>query len=123
MVRSCQALGAGGSGLRTYHADQPRGRPLDGQPRRSRARVKVTRKGAIFLDGRRATLDDFRQTCDRLHKEGGAVLYYREDPESEPHEIATQVIQAVIDARLPIKLCENDFDQPGSEDGEFVYPE
>jgi hypothetical protein len=74
------------------------------------AKVKVTRSGQVFLNGQPTPLEDLRQAFQRLKTEGGVVWYYREDPSGEPPEEAMAVIQAVTDARLPIKLCEEDFD-------------
>jgi hypothetical protein len=74
------------------------------------ARVKVRRSGEVLLDGRPTDLKELRRVFDRLKKEGGGVWYYREDPAGEPPAEAMVVIQAVIDAQLPIRLCEEDFD-------------
>lgn len=74
------------------------------------ARVKVTADGKVFLNGAETTLDDLRAEFARLQASGGRVQYYREDPTGKPHPIAEQVIQAVIEAKLPIQLMERDFD-------------
>ena len=39
-----------------------------------------------------------------MSEQHGVVWYYREAPEQEPPPIATEVIQAVIDLRLPFRL-------------------
>ena len=73
------------------------------------AQVKVTADGKIFLNGSETTLDALKAEFARLHDIGGQVIYYRENPQAEPHPIAQAVIQAVIDAQLPITLSETDF--------------
>lgn len=78
--------------------------------RGSVAKVKVTASGQIYLNGRAADRSDLREALMRLKEERGAVWYYRENPAGEPSEAAITVIKAIAEARLPIKLCEEDFD-------------
>ena len=52
------------------------------------AKVKVNRAGAIILNG--------------------AVWYAREQPDEDPPAAAMTVIQAIIEAQLPVKLLEED---------------
>ena len=73
------------------------------------ARVKVTADGQIFLNGNSATLEDLNIEFARLATVGGGVWYYRENPQAEPHPVATQVIEAVVAASLPIAFSEVDF--------------
>ena|SRR5258708_8762932 len=73
------------------------------------AKVKVTQNGNLFLNGQETTLDAIKQEFARLKGVKGEVWYYREDPTGNPPTIAMEVIQAVIDAKLPIKLSETDF--------------
>jgi len=46
------------------------------------------------------------ETCATSY---GAVWYHRESPGQEPPPEALAVLQAIIDARLPVKLVEKDF--------------
>src|SRR5205085_11351929 len=49
-------------------------------------KVKVTRDGDIYLDGRLKTLDEAEAELGRLKREHGAVLYYREEnAQHQPH--------------------------------------
>jgi hypothetical protein len=73
------------------------------------AQVKVTAAGAVYLNGVETTIENLQAEFARLQASGGTVQYYRENPEAEPHPIAEQVIQAVIDAQLPIQFSEHDF--------------
>ena len=74
------------------------------------AKVKVTASGQIYLNGLAADLSDLREALMRLRDKRGVVWYYRENPAGEPPKEAMAVIQVVAEARLPIKLCEQDFD-------------
>lgn len=60
--------------------------------------------GRMTVDGAPATLASLRDALKKLSKENGVVWYYREAATSEPPPIAQQVIQAIIEARLPIRL-------------------
>jgi hypothetical protein len=73
------------------------------------AKVKVTSEGKLFLNGQETTLDAIKQEFARLKMVNGMVWYYRENPGGEPHPNAMEVIKAVVDAKLPIKLSETDF--------------
>jgi hypothetical protein len=100
---------------------QPAERP---RPPAVIARVKVTRTGQLFLNGQPTSLEELVRVFARLKHENGGVWYYREDPAGEPPAEAMAVIQAVADARLPIKLCETDFDSPDDTgEGIFARPE
>ena len=74
------------------------------------AKVKVDRAGRIYLNGRIVTLENLKRELSRLHKVNGAVWYHRENPHQDPPPEALVVLQAIIDARLPVKLLEKDFD-------------
>ncbi len=71
-------------------------------------RVKVTQTGVIYLDDKVVALDELKQEFARLKADNGAVLYYRENPQGKMSEQATNVMNAVIAAKLPIKLCETE---------------
>ena len=68
------------------------------------AKVKVTQTGKIFLNEKQISLVELKVTFARRKKENGVVWYYRENPQSEPPVEATSVIQAIIDAKLPVQL-------------------
>lgn len=74
------------------------------------AKVKVMDTGRIYLNGRPTDLTAFRQTLLRLKEQRGEVWYRRETATGEPPEEAMAVIKAVSEARLPIKICEADFE-------------
>ena len=67
-------------------------------------KVAVMADGRITVNGAPATMGSLRESLKKLSQQNGVVWYYREAAHSEPPPIAKQVIQAVIDARLPIRL-------------------
>ena len=68
-------------------------------------KIMVSASGDITVERQAATLDQVSAKLAELKKSGGAVLYYRENPEGEPHPNAVKVMQLVIDNQLPIRLC------------------
>ena len=74
------------------------------------AKVKVNQAGTIYLNGKVVTIESLKQEFARLKQGNGAVWYYRENPRGEPPPQAMAVIQAIIDANLPVRLMERDFE-------------
>lgn len=74
------------------------------------AKVKVDRAGRIYLNGTPTTIENLRREFTRLAASNGVVWYHREDPAGEPPPEAMEVIKAITDARLPVKLVEKDFE-------------
>ena len=69
------------------------------------AKVKVLADGTILLDEKQVTIDELKAAFAKLKdKENGSVFYYRENADGEPPAQAMAVIQAVVEAGLPIKL-------------------
>ncbi len=67
-------------------------------------KIAVMADGRITVNGAPATMESLRESLKKLSQQKGVVWYYREAGKSEPPPEAKQVIQAVIDARLPIRL-------------------
>ena len=74
------------------------------------AKVKVNRTGTIYLNGKVVTIEALKQEFARLKQGNGAVWYYRENPQGEPPPQAMAVIQAIVDAHLPVRLMERNFE-------------
>ena len=76
-------------------------------------KVKVTQAGNIFLNGKAISLEDLKNNFVELKAKNGRVWYYRDNPQGEPAEQAMKVIQAIVDAKLPVRLCttEEEFNQ------------
>jgi hypothetical protein len=73
-------------------------------------KLKVTQTGEVYLDGQPKTLDEAFAKLERLKRERGAVLYYREDgPQHQPHPNGLKVIHKIEELRLPVALSEKDF--------------
>jgi hypothetical protein len=67
-------------------------------------KVAVFADGRITADGALVTLDSLRDSFKRLAGHNGIVWYYREAGQQEPPPQAMQVIEAVMEAGLPIRL-------------------
>ncbi|MCH7895661.1 MAG: hypothetical protein IH782_02005 [candidate division NC10 bacterium] len=74
------------------------------------AKVKVDQAGTIYLNGKTVSIEELKQEFSRLKQVKGEVWYHRENPQGEPPTQAMAVIQAIVDAKLPVKLLEKDFD-------------
>ncbi len=73
-------------------------------------KVSVLRDGRVLVEGEESTLEEIEQRFKGLKSVDGVVWYYREGADEEPHPIASEVIQLVINERLPIALFnESDF--------------
>ena len=67
-------------------------------------KVAVMADGRITVDGKPTTIESLRVSLKGLAQQHGIVWYYREAGQSEPPPQATEVIQAIIDNRLPIRM-------------------
>ena len=74
------------------------------KPTQHTLKVAVLADGRITVNGAPATMESLRESLKKLSQQKGVVWYYREAGSSEPPPEAKQVIQAVIEARLPIRL-------------------
>jgi hypothetical protein len=72
------------------------------------ARVKVERGGRLILDGSPVTLAELKKALTALKKSKGRVRYYREGSHSEASPSALRIWAAVMDAGLPVELCDDD---------------
>jgi hypothetical protein len=67
-------------------------------------KVAVMTDGRVTVNGAPATLESFRESLKELSKQKGVVWYYREAGTSEPPPQAKLAIQAIIEAKLPVRL-------------------
>ena len=82
------------------------------------AKVRVYGDGRITLDDSTVSLDALSTAFADLKQQSGSVWYYREGGESEPHPNAMAVIQAIVDAQLPVSMSsEEDFSTVVLPDG------
>ena len=82
------------------------------------AKVRVYRDGRITLDDSTVSLDGLSAAFADLKQQSGSVWYYREGGDSEPHPNAMAVIQAIVEAKLPVSMSsEEDFSNVVLPDG------
>jgi len=81
-------------------------------------KIAVYVDGRINADGSPATIGSLKESFKKLAKENGEVWYYREAANREPPAQAMQVMQAVVEAGLPIRLSTRpDFSDSVGPDG------
>ena len=68
------------------------------------ARVSALTSGKLLLNGSPADLATLDAEFERIKKLGGAVWYYRENPQTEPTPQAMAVIKLVVQYSLPISM-------------------
>jgi hypothetical protein len=67
-------------------------------------KIAVLADGRLLADGTSTSLESLRERLDRVKEQQGVVWYYREGSDGEPPPIAMEVMSAVVDAGLPIRL-------------------
>ena len=67
-------------------------------------KVAVSSEGTISLDGAVVSLSALRNELDAVRGTNAVVWYYRENPQEDPSQEASLVMEAVIENRLPISL-------------------
>ena len=81
-------------------------------------KIAVLSDGRLLADGEPTSLVALRNALDRVKAQQGVVWYYREGGDQEPPPIAMEVMKAVVDAGLPIRLSSRpDFSDAIGEDG------
>jgi hypothetical protein len=87
-------------------------------------KIAVMADGHITVDGSPATIDSLRVSLKRLAEKKGVVWYYREAGQAKAPPESTEVIQAVIENRLPIRLSSRpDFSDAIGTDGRPIIEE
>lgn len=82
------------------------------------AKVRVYRDGRVTLDDKAVAISDLRAAFNRLRGAQGSVLYYRETGQEEPPPVAMEVMHAIVEAQLPVKLSTKpDFSDAVGADG------
>jgi hypothetical protein len=67
-------------------------------------KIAVMTDGSITVDGSPATTESLRASLKQLAQQKGVVWYYREAGQSAGSPQSAEVMQAVIENRLPIRL-------------------
>ncbi len=67
--------------------------------------IEVLEDGEVIANGQRVDLDRLSKLLEEQQAAGGAVWYYRENPEAaEPPENAMRVLGLIVEFRLPVCL-------------------
>jgi hypothetical protein len=91
-----------------------------GSPNAPTLKIAVMADGRITVNGSPATMDSVRVSLKRLAQKG-VIWYYREEGQSKAPPESSEVIQAVIENRLPIRLSSRpDFSDAIGQDGRPV---
>jgi hypothetical protein len=69
-----------------------------------RLTIKTATRGAVYVDGTRASTEEMVAAAERVKAGGGFVAYYRESPRSDPTEAANDVFKRLIATGTPIRL-------------------
>ncbi|SRR5580765_5913442 len=95
--------------------------PMPVSPNATTLKIAVSVDGRITVDGSPATMDSVRASLKRLAEQKGVVWYYREAGPADAPPESTEVIKAVIENRLPIRLSSRpDFSDAIGTDGRPV---
>ena len=82
------------------------------------AKVTALSSGKLLLNGSETIVQALSAEFERLKAEGGAVWYYRENPQSEPPSQAIEVINLVVGNQLPVSMSSKpDFSDYIDENG------
>jgi hypothetical protein len=81
-------------------------------------KIAVMANGRITVDGSSTTIDSLRVSLKRLADQKGVVWYYREAGQAKAPPQIAEVMQSVIENRLPIRLSSRrDFSDAIGPDG------
>lgn len=81
-------------------------------------KVAVYADGRLTVEGKEATIETLRESFRSLKEKHGVVWYYREAGQQDPPPIAMEVVKAVIESRLPIRISSRpDYSDYVSTDG------
>jgi hypothetical protein len=92
--------------------------PMSVSPSAPTLKITVMADGRITVDGSPATIDSVRVSLKRLAEQKGVVWYYREAGQAKAPPESAEVIQAVLENHLPIRLSSRpDFSDAIGPDG------
>jgi len=70
------------------------------------AKVHVQADGTILLNGQPTSLEKLKTELDTLKGQGGTVWYSRANPLGDPPPHAMEVMEAIANAGMPVRLME-----------------
>jgi biopolymer transport protein ExbD len=68
-------------------------------------RIKVTQTGIVYLNGKQVSPEELKKAFAELKAKNGSVWYYRENPQGEPPGQTMEVMAAIVEAKLPVRMC------------------
>lgn len=77
---------------------------VSGNPNAPILKIALMADGHITVDGSPATIDSLRVSLKRLADQKGVVWYYREAAQRQAPPQSNEIVKAVIENRLPIRL-------------------
>jgi predicted transcriptional regulator len=84
-------------------------------------KVAVMADGRIAVNGAPATIQSLRESLKKLSQQRGVVWYYREAANTEGPPVTKQVVQAITDARLPVRFSSRpDYSDAVGPDGKPI---
>jgi hypothetical protein len=93
-------------------------------PNATTLKIAVMADGRITMDGSPTTIDSLRVSLKRLANQKGAVWYYREAGQTAAPPEAAEIMKAVIENQLPIRLSSRpDYSDAVGSDGRPVPAE
>ena len=94
---------------------------ISGGPSATILKIAVMTDGEITMDGSPATIDSLRASLKRLADQKGIVWYYREAGQSEAPPVSAEIMKAVIQNQLPIRLSSrSDYSDAIGSDGKSL---
>ncbi len=92
-----------------------------GKPTPPILKLAVMTDGRITVSGAPATMESLRESLKKLSQQKGVVWYYREAANTEGPPVVTQVVQAIIDARLSVRFSSRpDYSDAIGRDGKPI---
>lgn len=86
-------------------------------------KIAVFADGRLTVDDAAATVESLRASLKHTAQMHGTAWYYREAGQQEPPPVAMQVMQAIVDARLPVRLSSRpDYSDAIGPDGRSKTP-
>jgi hypothetical protein len=84
-------------------------------------KIAVMADGRIAVNGAPATIESLRESLKKLSQQKGVVWYYREAADTAGPPIVKQVVQAIADARLPVRFSSRpDYSDAIGRDGKPI---
>ena len=69
------------------------------------AKVKIDATGAVFVNKKQMTTDEFRTECARLKKVSGAVVLFVDTANHVASSAQADMIRHIADAGVPMKMA------------------